>query len=186
MQQPSHDENSSLQWFAMRDLTRSNAKDPAYKFLAQLQFEVFTPMQRKLVVRNGKRISLEVPVMHDLLFVHASQSDLEPVVRRRPTLQFRYVRGGFCKPMTIPDEEMERFILAVRSSKTTRYFRPEELTAAMLGARVRLVGGHLDGREGYLLKVRGSKTRRLLVELPNFLTAAVEVQPDLIELIEEA
>lgn len=54
----------------------------------------------------------------------------------------------------------------------------------MLGKRVRVIGGGLDGYEGRLLSARGSKRRRLLVEIPTFLTAAVEVNPDLIEIME--
>ena len=32
------------QWFVMRDLKRGNAKQPAYKLLAELKIRFFTPM----------------------------------------------------------------------------------------------------------------------------------------------
>lgn len=53
----------------------------------------------------------------------------------------------------------------------------------MLGKKVRLVGGLLDGYEGCLQKMQGSRIKRLFVELPNLLTAAVEVQPEFIQLV---
>lgn len=177
--------DNTVRWFVLRDLTRSNAKLPAYKLLAGKQFEVFTPLVARLVAQQGRRIRVEVPFIHDLLFVRDTREKLNPIVAKTNTLQYRYLHGGFCEPMTVPDHDMERFIRAVQSSTRTRYYRPEEITPAMYGARVRIVGGTLDGYEGHLLALRGSKFRRLLVELPNFLTAAVEVQPDLIELLPE-
>ncbi|MCH5329575.1 MAG: UpxY family transcription antiterminator [Alistipes sp.] len=172
----------TVHWFAMRDLTRSNAKNPAYKLLESLRFELFTPMVRKVVTRQGRRITKEVPFMHDLLFVHDSRENLDSVVDRTPTLQYRYVRGGFCKPMTVPDDDMNRFIAAVTDSPAPRFFRPDEITPDMLGRKIRILGGNLDGYEGRLLSVRGARRKRVLVELPNLMTAAVEVNADLIRI----
>ena len=56
------------QWFAMRDLTRPNAKMPAFRMLSERGFEVFTPMVTKLSVSPaGKKLRLHVPAIHDLL-----------------------------------------------------------------------------------------------------------------------
>ena len=50
----------------------------------------------------------------------------------------------------------------------------------MIGRKVRIVGGPLNGYEGNLQKMQGARTKRLFVELPNLLAAAVEVQPEYI------
>jgi len=55
----------------------------------------------------------------------------------------------------------------------------------MLKRRIRIVGGPLDGYEGTLLTTRGSKVKRLLVEIPHLLAAGVEVNPDFIQLVDE-
>ena len=172
-----------MQWFAMRDLKRHNAKEPAYRMLAGLGFEVYTPMTRRLTVKAGRRNWKEVPYMQDLLFVHAAREALDPVVAKTPTLQYRFLRKTFREPMTVPHEEMERFMQAVKSSSAPRYYRPEELTPAMDGRTVRIIGGPLNGCEGALLSLRGSRYKRILVELPDILTVAVEVQPEVIELL---
>ena len=78
---------------------------------------------------------------------------------------------------------MARFIHAVSGTKTCRYFLPNELTRAMYGRKIRIIGGYLDGYEGHLLSLRGSRTKRLLVELPSWLVAAVEVQPEYVQLL---
>lgn len=172
-------------WYVMRDLKRSNAKVPAYKQLLEEQLEVFTPMRWVLTVRQGKRVREERPIIQDLLFVHATRSELDPLVKKTPTLQYRYLRGGsYCEPMTVPDIDMQRFIHALRSSSSPRYYLPDEVTPSMYGRRIRIVGGPLDGYAGHLLTSRGSRVKRLLVSLPGLLSVAVEVNPEYIQIVE--
>lgn len=177
-------ESEKCCWFALRDLSRRNSHTPGYMLLEDFGFDVFTPMTRHVAVVRGRRITREVPFVQDLLFVRSSRQELNPIIERTPTLQYRYMRGGYREPMVVPDAQMERFIHAVRNTSTPRYYRPDEVTEAMCGSRVRIVGGPLDGYEGGLLSVRGSKYRRLLIELPGFLTLGVEVSPDLVEVID--
>ena len=127
-------------WFVLRDLTRPNAKRPAYRLLEEKGIEIFTPMRWRLVERKGKRIRVG----------HA---------------------------------EMNRFICAVHSDDSPRYFLVEELTPAMYGRMIRIEGGPLDGYEGRLLSIRGARVKRLIVEIPGLLVAAVEVDPKYIRLL---
>ena len=179
----SSDVNGHLQWFVMRDLKRWNAKLSAYELFKSLKIQVFTPMVWKLVTRNGKRYREEVPFMQDLLFVHDTRLAVDPIVEKYDTVQYRYVRGGYKIPMTVREADMERFIHAVESTENTRYYAPEEISFDMIGRKVRIVGGPLDGYEGNLQKMQGARTKRMFVELPNLLAAAVEVQPEYIQLI---
>lgn len=178
------DNDSRPHWYVLRDLTRRNARVPGYRLLSDNGFRVFTPMTERLVVRQGRRQSQRIPYMQDLLFAYADRRSLDPIIARTPTLQYRYVCGGWCEPMVVPQADMERFIGAVNAASSVRYFTPDELTPAMYGRRVRIVGGPMDGYEGNLLAVRGSKYRRLLVELPACLIAAVEIEPDFVALLE--
>ena len=172
------------QWFVMRDLKRPNAKLPAYLQLSGLDIEVFTPMKWALLSHDGKSERRLVPFMPDLLFVHSVRAVLDPIVRKTPTLQYRYFKGGaYCEPMVVPGNDMSRFITAVSASKDPTYYMPGELTPDMCGRQVRIIGGALNGYEGVLLKVRGSRIRRLLVDLPNFLTAGIEVEPEYIQFV---
>lgn len=176
----SPDGNDRLQWFVMRDLKRRNAKLPAYKLLDGMVKKVFTPMVWKLVTRYGKRSKEEVPFIQDLLFVYDTRQAVDPIVEKCDTVQYRYVRGGYKIPMTVREADMQRFIDAVNSAENPQYYTPKEITPDMIGRKVRIVGGPLNGYEGNLQKMQGARTKRLFVELPNLLAAAVEVQPEYI------
>ena len=162
-QQRNHMEINAKQWFVMRDLKRPNAKLPAYRQLAEIGMEVFTPMQTRKVVRRGK--------------------SLDEVVEQTTTLQYRYLHGAYCKPMTVAEAEMTRFIHAVTSTESPRYYLPGELTPQQCGRQVRIIGGPLCGYEGQLLSIRGSKVKRLIVRLSDVVAAAVEVKPEDIQLL---
>ena len=177
------DENERSQWFVMRDLKRRNAKLPAYELFKGFGIKVFTPMVWKLMVRHGKRCREEVPFMQDLLFVHDTRLAVDPIVEKYDTVQYRYVRGGYKVPMTVRDNDMQRFIHAVESTENPRYYTPEEISSDMIGRKVRIVGGPLDGYEGCLQKMQGARIKRLFVELPNLLAAAVEVNPEYIQVL---
>jgi len=170
-------------WFVMRDLKRPNAKLPAYQLFEERDMEVFTPKKWKLSVVKGERIRREVPCIPDLLFVRDTRANIDPIVESVSTIQYRWVRHKWREPMTVSDVEMERFIRAVRSSESPRYYLPEEITPGMLSRKIRIVGGLLDGCEGTLLTTRGSRVKRLLVRLSGLLAVGVEVEPDYIQLI---
>lgn len=167
----------------MRDLKRINARNRAYKMLQHLKFEIFTPMKWHVATRRGERIREEIPVIPDLLFVRSNRVDLDPIVAKTETLQYRFLRGTWREPMTVRESDMDRFIHAVNSSESVKYYLPEELAPEMYNKNIRIIGGKLDGYEGKLLTVRGSKTKRLLVELPGVLAAGVEVSPEYITIV---
>ena len=176
-------DEKTVRWFVMRDLKRANAKQQAYQILKEKNIEVYTPMKTRLCVVKGEQIRKEVPCIPDLLFVHTTRETLDPIVQNIPTLQYRWLRNKYREPMTVPDAEMERFIRAVHASALPKYYLPEEITTEMYNRPIRIVGGLLDGYEGMLLTTRGSKVKRLLVEIPHLLAVGVEVNPDYIQLI---
>ncbi len=171
-------------WFVLRDLKRTNAKLPAYQLLQNLDFEVFTPMKEQLRLCRGKKIREQVPFIRDLLFVHDTRENLDPVLEIHSTIQYRFQKGeAYRSPMVVPTAEMERFIYAVRQTDHPKYYLPCELTPDMYGREICIQGGPMDGFAGKLLKMRGSKKKILLVEMPGFFSAGVEVSPDFIKLL---
>ena len=168
----------------MRDLRRRNTNVLAIHDLAKAGLEVFTPMKHMLMTIGGKRQRREVPVIQDLLFVHEAKNTLDQYVAVYPNLQYRYQFGKrITEPIIVRDEDMTRFIRAVSATENPIYYMPEELTESMYGRKVRIIGGLLDSIEGRLLSVKGMRKRRLIVEIPNYIAASVEVNPEFIQLI---
>jgi transcription antitermination factor NusG len=176
--------DSSKQWFVMRDLKRPNSLTPAFRQLPDMGVEIFTPMRCCVVMRKGVKTRENVPYIHDLIFVHSTTEEIDDILTRIPTLQYRFVRGGgYRKPMLVSDRDMNSFIKAVQTVSSPQYFSPEEITPDMIGRQVAIVGGQLDGYEGKLLKCRGSRKRRFLIAIPNIIVAAIEVEPEFIRLL---
>lgn len=173
-----------MTWFVMRDLTRANAKLPAWKILTEAGYRVFTPLTWKIRICGSRKERVQTPVIHDLLFVNSTREELDPIVAKIPTLQYRFVRGGYYgEAMTVNEQDMDRFIRAVGSSDDVLYYDPSEITSSMIGKEVRIVGGPLNGMSGHLLSIRGMRKKRLIVELPGMLSSAVEVSKDFIQFV---
>ena len=177
--------NNDVSWFVLRDLTRPNAKLPGYLRLRKEGVEVFTPLKWVTRMSGGRRERLQTPIIHDLLFARGSRTELDPVIDRTDTLQYRFVRGGaYRQPMTVDDADMGRFIQAAGATDAPKFHTPEELTQLSFGKRIRLIcDGPLDGYEGRLLSLRGGRKKRLVVELPGLLAVEYEVTPDFIEFL---
>ena len=176
--------NSEKKWFVMRDLKRRNANTLAIHDLANAGVEVFTPMTQMIMTIGGRKQRRQVPVIQDLLFVHDSKENLDLFVQKCPTLQFRYILGkSKDEPMTVRTEEMRKFMSAVNQTDSALYFTPGELTKTMYGKKVTIIGGVFNGYEGKLLSVKGMRKKRLIIELEGIITAAVEVEPEFIQII---
>ena len=85
--------------------------------------------------------------------------------------------------MIVPDRDMNQFMAIVNGRESYKYYRPEEVTPSLYGRRIKMVGGNLDGFEGRLMTTRGSRVKRLIVELEGLLAVGVEVQPEFIQLV---
>lgn len=176
---------TNAKWYALRDLKRSNARQHAWEMFEDRKMRVFTPKKWTMATIKGQRKPREVALIPDLLFVYDTRAVLDPIIKNTETLQYRFRKYGTQnEPIVVPDTDMERFICAVSHSESPKYYLPQEITPQMCGHKIRIVGGPLDGYEGYLLTMRGSKVRRLLVELKGLLAVGVEVNPEYIQLIE--
>jgi len=177
-----------LAWYAMGDLTRPNALDPAYKMLEREGFEVFTPKEKRIRKWRGQKLIEEIPVVHDLLFVHSTRIQLDPIVEGTPTLRYRFVKGGkYREPTVINDRDMQCFITAVTNMPVHRYFSADEIKADIVGQKVKIHGGPLDGMEVSLRKLRGTRKKRIIVEIPpKIIMSEVELTDyDYLELLDK-
>lgn len=79
---------------------------------------------------------------------------------------------------------MHEFIrVAQKYEEDLTYYKPEEICLTK-GIKVRVHGGVFDGVEGTLLKVKGKRSKRIVVTIPGIVAiAAAYIEPELIEII---
>lgn len=176
-------------WYVLRDLARPNAKNPAYKQLQEIPGMtdcLFVPLKQQVFTEFGKRVVRMVPYLPDLIFVHKSRAELDPIVRNMPLLQYRYLRGGRqFEAMAVPHEELIRFKQAVEQAGQVEYYSYDEVSPRFYGKQIRIIGGNLNGYVGRLMSKRGSKHKRLIIDLTACnLSAAVQVESEYIQLLE--
>ena len=115
-------EKESEIWYAMRATYR---REPdAMRLLEKEKMGCFVPMQYKISLKKGKKVRALVPVVHNLLFVHARPSDVKRVKSQVSYLQYiTDTRSG--RKIIIPDSEMQRFIaVAGTYNDHLLYFQP--------------------------------------------------------------
>ena len=182
------EKTSEDRWYVLRDLARPNAKQPAYKQLQampEMADSVFIPMIQRVFSEFGKPVVRVVPYMPDLIFVHKSKKELDPIVSKIALLQYRYVRGGRqFEAMSVRAQDFEKFRNAVEQTDNVEYYSYEEVSPQLYGKQIRIIGGRLNGFEGRLMSKKGSKSKRLLIDLQQCnLSAAIQVESEFIQLL---
>ena len=155
--------SSPVQWFAMSATFRRETK--ARAILETAGIECFIPMRYMPVTkRNGHKTKELIPAVHNLIFVHARQEEIQSVKNNIPYLQWLTMPcEGRNVPIIVPDKDMEQFIRVTQdSNEKLVYLRPDEIDLRK-GTRVRIIGGPLDGVEGIFVRVKGSRSKKVVV-----------------------
>lgn len=176
------EEQETVHWYAMRATYRRELE--AVRLLEEKSLNCFVPMQYKYHVKKGKRVRELVPVVRNLIFVHAAPSVLKQVKASVPYLQY-ITDTRSREKIVVPDDQMRRFIaVAGTYSDHLLYFHPDELNLAK-GTKVRVTGGDFEGQEGIFVKVKGARDRRVVVAIRGVIAVAMAtIHPDLIEVID--
>ena len=178
------EDNNDIFWFAMSAPYRRELI--AKEFLDKKGIECFVPMKEALVERsNGIKRRLLVPAIHNLVFVHTSKERIKTLKQGVNFLQFHTrPQGGKNIPITVPESQMQQFIAICKANnENITYLRPEEIDIKK-GTRVRVHGGAFDGTEGYFVKIRGKRNRRVVMLIEGITAVALtEISTDFIEVI---
>ncbi|MBQ5888803.1 MAG: UpxY family transcription antiterminator [Bacteroidaceae bacterium] len=171
-------------WFAMSAPYRRELR--AKEFLDCRGIECFVPMKETLVERPGGTKSRRmVPAVHNIIFVHTTKERIRELKQGVNFLQYhtRPVAGKNV-PIIVPDRQMQQFIAVTKAAnEDITYLRPEELDIAK-GTKVRVHGGVFDGTEGYFVKLRGKRSRRVVMLIEGITAVALtEISTDFIEVI---
>lgn len=173
-------------WYAMKTTFCRELKAKA--ILDGANIENFIPMQQRSVVVNGKRKQVVEPAMHNLLFV---KCDLKQIVEIKSKVNYLHNmlerRESYLAPIIVPTQEMEQFIeLLGRDMKRILYV---DITTTNLsaGTRVKIVGGEFEGYDGILMKVKGARDRRVVLNIEGVVAVAMaSIDASLIEVLSDS
>lgn len=173
---------SQVHWFVMIAYKQETEAEKVLSGKDGLEYFI----AKHYIVQNfhGKKQQRLVPVIPNIIFVHASQVQIVRFKERYNFIKFAtwQTREGL-EYLIVNDAQMENFIRVSKSNAASiRYFKPEELDLKK-GQQVRVLGGEFDGIEGTFVRIKGKRSRQVVVILPKVLAVSVEIQPDLIEII---
>lgn len=149
----------------------------------------YVPMRYRIEMVRGHKVRRLVPAISDLVFVKGEMDEINTCRSRlRETTYWltRPVAGQEQREkIMVPDKAMEDFIRVTEQNEAeVTYFNPDEVVLSK-GDRIRIHGGAFDGVEGVLLKVKGRRSKQLVVTIPDLAVAAVSITPEVIEVINE-
>ena len=152
--------------------------------LRKAGFRSHVPMKYEVKTVRRQEQRTMVPAITGLIFVRATEEALKEYIRHKSRESIYMRKSTFSNKqdyLTVPDYAMERFIefTNIRQEKIT-YFKPEELNLKE-GEKIRIKGGIYDGYEGTILRFKGKRNKHLVVQIPGVIIAAVELEPELVE-----
>ena len=168
-------------WYAMRAIFRKEMDTK--KLLDKECIRSFIPMHYTLTMKNGRKVRELVPAITNLIFVHATPTAIKQVKSKTECLQY-IIDSRSKEKIIVPDDQMKRFIaVASICHEKMTYLKPEEVDLRK-GTLVRVLGGPFDGVEGVFVKVKGVRSRRVVVLIQGIAAVVTaEIETDLIEVI---
>ena len=177
-------------WYVMRAYKNEKAAEVRLSD-EKYGLEHFIPKQKVIRTVNGKKVICKVPVIHSLIFVHASQRQIVDFkLNYYNSLQFvTWKSEDRLVYLTVPEKEMKNFIeVCEQTEKEVHFYRIDEVNKDKIdiakGKRVRVHGGPLDQVEGYFVKIGRKRGRQLVVIIPDLLVVSAEVEPEYIQVID--
>ena len=178
---PNTEELTTVRWFVMRAYKREKRAEEKLKGRDGLEY--FIPKCYAVRVYHGVKSKRLVPVIPNLVFVHASRIQITEFKKRYNFLQFvMWEKSTGLEYLVVPDDQMENFIKVSSQYEENIAYYPDELDFRK-GCRVRIHGGKLNGVTGVFMQVQGKRNRRVVVLLEGVMAVVAEVHPDLIEVI---
>lgn len=173
--------NGIRKWYAMS--SPYGREQMAVELLKkESDVDTYVPMQRyeRMVGRKKRERKIsERPVIRNLLFVLSTEQKMRVLKAEHNTIiQFKMRRKGEgYEPIIVPNKDMEAFIALTthqESATDLKYYKPNEIEQLGLRpeAKVRIADGIFEGKEGYYQRIKGSRSKRFVVKIDNFLACA--------------
>ena len=132
----------------------------------------FVPLQYTVKKIRGQKQRALIPAITGMIFVKGTLDELKEYIQKShyPIYLKKSTFSNKEDFLTVPTHAMEEFIAVTESHEEhVTYFRPEEISL----------------QAGDKIRIKGKRNKHLVVQIPGLLVAAVEVTPDILELIED-
>ena len=173
-------------WFVMG--SRNAQKELLIRDEARTNgLEAFVPVRYVSKTLRGQKQIKMVAAISGYVFVKATTTELEGWIAKSHYSIFPRKSTFTDKEdfLTVPDRDMQNFIAVIeKAGEHITFFKPDEI-ALNPGDRIRVQGGLYDGREGVVMRIKGKRNKHLVVQIPGILIAAVELAPEMVELLNE-
>ena len=146
----------------------------------------FVPLKYEVKKVKGREQRMLVPAITQLIFVKGTLVEVKGYLTNAHFVVYiqRSTFTNHKEYLTIPTQAMENFIAVIEHHEEhVTYFSPQEIRLNV-GDQIRVKGGIYDGREGVIMRIKGKRNRHLVVQIPGVLIAAIEMSPDMIELLD--
>ena len=146
----------------------------------------FVPLQYEVKHVKGHDRRVLIPALTKYIYVKGTLEEVQDYILNAHFSVYiqRSTFTGHKEFLTVPTQAMEDFIAVTENNEEhVTYFNPGEIRLNV-GDQIRIKGGLYDGREGIIMRVKGKRNRHLVVQIPGILIAAIEMTPDMIEMID--
>ena len=180
------DKNQEKIWFSM-GCTSPQKELRVRDDARQYGLEAFVPLTYEVKTHRGQKHRVLVPALSRLLFIKGTLDEVKDYIAHAHYVVY-IQKSTFSNKeeyLTVSTRAMENFIATTENNEEhVTYFRPEEISLQE-GDKIRIKGGLYDGREGVIMHIKGKRNKHLVVQIPGILIAAIEMQPEMVELPSE-
>lgn len=176
-------DDNNKHWYVLRAVFRSELK--VRDALRRSGFRCYVPMSYRIERMRGHKMRRLTPAISELVFVYATPSAINDFKLHSKETVYWLTKpcGERREKIIVPDKQMDDFIrITQQNEQSVTYFHPEEITLHK-GDHIIIHGGPFDGVEGTLLKIKGKREKQLIVSIPNIISAAVSIKPEMVELV---
>lgn len=174
------------EWYVLR--AKYNRALIAQKMLSERSIESFVPMEMRSVVCKGKRqIRKLVPILLNLIFVKTTLARIKELQIECNYLYYvTHEQDGVKSAMVIPEEQMASFRSFVEGNLESIEYIDINAINPKAGQRVRVTQGSFAGKEGVFVKVKGKRSRQVVVAIDGLIAVALtSIDINMIELCVE-
>ena len=177
-------EDNEIRWYAI-GCTSTMKELKIRDDIRNYGLEAFVPLKYTIKKIKHQEHRALVPAMPGLMFAKGTLDELKEYIQDHAHFPVYLRKSTFSNKedyLIVPNKAMEEFIAVTEDHEAhITYFRPEEINL-QAGDRIRVKGGIYDGKEGIIMRIKGKRNKHLVVQIPGMLVAAIEMEPELVEL----